>query len=655
MAWRRFLGPVLVVCALLLFVGTHVLTTFAPLRVRAATSAVQPSEGVAEVTTRSSAAAGALPAPYALIARIQNDGADAAAFVVRVDGLMVCERVIGGGRLMRVDCAAPGPWSSAREHRVEVVGPADDSWTLTYLELATHHGATRGYDLVVLPAGSSHYEGVTLIGHLLTALVLLALFAVPHASMSPPVRRLHLAARFVAGALLFTVLVSDYLSEYTVLLSLKAFWALVLVLQAPRVWFAAAWLCGAPQAGARRVAACLATGGVVLVVYALVIHERVRTDHEGNYSGLLHISRATFERHPQLAAHEGIGKSLRLMDHGGYDAQFSYYAVFDPFLWRYRERPATYGEFIDAPPYRYGRIGFSLLTRALAGSRWWLYPSVMTWTLLASLFVSGVVFAWLAGEYRASAAWGLLMLVVPGFWQSMHVGLPEPLAAGLLLCGYLAHLRGRFTTGAILFAMSLLVRETGAVLVVAMAAGLWLSGRHGPAIRGLALAIGPLVAWRVYVGVMLAPEWGTHAFGWNAQNLGMPFRGLVELWRTLPEGTYYPATPEIGRAALSLSALICFALVLAGTLAIRSRLPLAIAGAVYAIMAVSLTFNSIWAHVGNAQRGTYELFIVIALLTLQHARAPRPLRLALLGFWAAAALYTVVLSHDADFIRSVVL
>ena len=38
-----------------------------------------------------------------------------------------------------------------------------------------------------------------------------------------------------------------------------------------------------------------------------------------------------------------------------------YFATFDPLLRVYRNSPITYRRFMDAPPYRFGRIGFSLL------------------------------------------------------------------------------------------------------------------------------------------------------------------------------------------------------------------------------------------------------------------------------------------------------
>jgi hypothetical protein len=40
--------------------------------------------------------------------------------------------------------------------------------------------------------------------------------------------------------------------------------------------------------------------------------------------------------------------------------------------------------FIDNPPYRYGRIGFSALTRLVSAGRAERYPAVMVWLILAA-------------------------------------------------------------------------------------------------------------------------------------------------------------------------------------------------------------------------------------------------------------------------------
>src|SRR5438093_8600728 len=81
--------------------------------------------------------------------------------------------------------------------------------------------------------------------------------------------------------------------------------------------------------------------------------------YEGNYTGFFHMSRRIADRAPML--HEGsqLWRSILTADEG-YDGQFMYLMAFDPLLARYKDRPQTYGTFIDLPPYRYRRIGFSV-------------------------------------------------------------------------------------------------------------------------------------------------------------------------------------------------------------------------------------------------------------------------------------------------------
>ena len=63
-------------------------------------------------------------------------------------------------------------------------------------------------------------------------------------------------------------------------------------------------------------------------------------------------------------------------------------------------------------PYRFSRVGFSLLTKLFSGDRWALYPATMTWLILISLLACGFVFALIACDAGAHPAWGLLIAVV---------------------------------------------------------------------------------------------------------------------------------------------------------------------------------------------------------------------------------------------------
>jgi LPXTG-site transpeptidase (sortase) family protein len=96
-----------------------------------------------------------------------------------------------------------------------------------------------------------------------------------------------------------------------------------------------------------------------------------------------------------MAGREDIAQSVRFSPDGGYDGQFFYFMTFDPFLTAFRHEPQRYGEYIDFPPYRYGRIGFSLLTKVFSGDRPAWYPATMValvcfWVVAQMLWFGGI-------------------------------------------------------------------------------------------------------------------------------------------------------------------------------------------------------------------------------------------------------------------------
>jgi len=68
-------------------------------------------------------------------------------------------------------------------------------------------------------------------------------------------------------------------------------------------------------------------------------------------------------------------------------------------------------------------------------------------------------------------------------------------------------------------------------------------------------------------------------------------------------------------------------------------------------MAVSLKFDSIWVHVGNGQRGTYELFVMLALASVRLGALPQVFRNGLRAFWGLTAAYVLYGAFDAAFVR----
>jgi hypothetical protein len=77
-----------------------------------------------------------------------------------------------------------------------------------------------------------------------------------------------------------------------------------------------------------------------------------------------------------------------------------------------------------------------------------------------------------------------------------------------------------------------------------------------------------------------------------------------------------------------------------------------VAALLYSVMAVCLNYLMIWVHVGNAQRGTYEVFVALALSTLAFKQHPRAVRFAMSGFWCATGAYVMFGAFDAGSLRT---
>jgi hypothetical protein len=72
---------------------------------------------------------------------------------------------------------------------------------------------------------------------------------------------------------------------------------------------------------------------------------------------------------------------------------------------------------------------------------------------------------------------------------------------------------------------------------------------------------------------------------------------------------------------------------------------------VYGALAVSLNFRQIWIHVGNGQRGTFELFVALALLSMSVPAEHRWMRWCRSAFWTGAAVYVFWGAFDARLVR----
>jgi hypothetical protein len=640
--------------ALCVVLATRVAISFEPRRLKVVQTPVAPISGIVAVDVPSTLSSADLEPPLAIIARILNDGNTNQRFNIQIDGWLVCSATVPGRASRRVDCTLSNRWAGTDRHTV-IVASSISNWTLQYLEVGTHHGATRRYDLVILPALSHRYGRTEYIWISLAWIALTALLLVPDPlPRRGGIRVLYWISTVVVGLFFALVFLSRFVSPYLILLSPKGFLAYTSLLVAPHLWFvfrSVFWSESRP--GWSKVARAACALLFVLIAFGSVFASRLVDSYHGNYSGFLHISRETFDRNPLLRDRDDVRRSL-IFD-SGYDGQYFYYEVYDPFLRRFSDRPSEYRAFIDTPPYRFGRIGYSLVAKAFSADRWESYPSTMVWLVFLSIVASAVMLGIMAFDAGVTPGLGALVVLVPGFWQSLQSGLPEPIAAASLLGGYLCVSRRCWYRAGILFALSLLIRETGILFVLSVAGAAVVSERPRDIARFLLLSLGAVCLWRLYVGWMLFSDWGAEGFLFNPTPLGPPFSGIVKLWSTIARGQYYPAIPDFSRAGIWYPVLVAAAATFAAVAAVAAPSAASIAAVCYAAIAVSLDFDHVWVHVGNAQRGTFELFVMLALVSLGFRSFGRLARWTLIAFWSFTAAYVFFGAFDALYIREALL
>jgi hypothetical protein len=651
----RVLRAVLLAGACCLVLASRAYVDFAPTRIRVVRTPVAATGSIVQAAVEDERASDLRP-PFAVIARIRNGAAAPARFAVLVDDAEVCDVGVDGGDVRRVDCVVGSGWDDLVQHTATVRGPAGP-WALDYLELATHHGSSAGLlPFVIVPGESRSY------GRLSPGWIAAAWLALAAALLLPSVQpRLRVITRLYRGGValfalwLGLVLLAPVVSRFLVLLDAGWLVTWFAVLLAPRLWPVGrrglAALVRMDVAWSRAVT-CALIAVLAAGVYGLVMHWRLQEEFDGNYSGFLHLGRRFVEDNPIVREQPGILPSLVLEENYGYDGQFMYAAIYDPFVRRYADDPAAYNAFIDTPPYRYGRIGFPLLTKILSGDRWWLYPATMIWSIVGAVAVCGFALARMARTAGATPAWGLLVVLVPGTWRSLQNGLPEPVAMAVLLGGYACVLKQRWVAAGLLFAGSLLIRETGVIFVGCLGAFVYLAGQRREALRLLVLAGAPLALWRLYVGWVFWPEWGVEGFWYSPENFAAPFRGMTEMWMRLARGEYWPAFPTMRWAGAWFSLIVTGGFALALVLAVKRPGPVTVAAAAYGVLAITFNYEELWLHVGGMERLTQEFFVLLALASSSGwPNGPRALRVGLAAFWIAAGAYVFFGTYDAFIVR----
>jgi hypothetical protein len=613
--------------------------------------------------------------PIVLIARLRTLRPQATTIDIFLNDTPVDRVTLDSGQDRRIDLVVPGRRAIKAGDILSFKStPASNAptptWSLEYLEVANHHGSSRALlTFFIVPRDTDTYDAPGVIATTMVALAMLflllrswplALALRPALPLTPPpltLGRLAPAAQGIATtlvAMIFIVtLASAVVTPYKLLLTPKAFLLCAFVLTWPGVRRTYAdlreWLGGRVSRGRTMLDGTMAAAIVTLFYVSLM--QGPLAEYGGNYSGFLHIDQLFAEHVPFLANRPDLTSQLVLATGGGYDGQFVYTMAFDPFLLAFKHEPVRYRAVVDAPPYRYGRIGFSLLTKLLSADQPTRYPITMVWTIVASSALGALLLAAIARDHGYSASWGALYVLVPAFVQSLQVALPEPLAAAGLLAGYWLTTRRRSGLAAICFAASLLVRETGIVVVIALVLWQALRLRDRRTAAVLACSLLPWIAWRAYVGWRLFPDFGWEAVFFNPRNTGLPFSGLIALWIEVISGRYHHGAPGMAAAGLFFPLLLIAALAIGVYLLWTRRDGLALAIVAYGLLAVSLNYEAIWTHVGNGERGTYELFLLMMVAFISTPADVKRDRRILGLFLIGTLLYLSLASVDSGLVR----
>jgi hypothetical protein len=615
-------------------------------------------------------------APIVVIARLENPSPNDVTINISWNATNVASTSVGAGQTKRVDLTLPEGQTLRGEDRIRFRGP-DAPWRLQYLEVSNLHGMSRGLITGVFVPSTARANPA--FAWPMVLLITLALIGIVFAQGPPWSNKwLRYAHAVVIGliATLFTVsLLSAFVSPYQVLLSWDTFWILTLVAFSRGLWRA---LIGVRQVLAPRLLGSKAAFDAIIVAlittgfFTAVMAARLQ-QYNGNYSRFLQLDKTFVEKSPLLEGRDDVKKTLSFVQ-GGYDGQFMYMMAFDPFMSAFKDDPRRYFEVVDTPPYRYTRIGYSLLTKLFAWNEPLRFPQTMIWLILAAHFCAALALGAIIRHHGGHPAWALLYAIVPGFLQSLNAGLPESIAAAGLLTGIWLILTSRYAFAALVLGATLLVRETSVAFVVMMVLWLWLSKREWRGGFIVGLSIGALVAWRAFITWRLYPIYGMTTFLFTPGNIGMPFKGIIDLWAVIGRGEYFLDYPPLAVAGRLFPILLTSALIISLVLLWKRRDGLSAAAVVASIIAVSLDYPNVLLHIGNAERVSFDVFVLLlaifgtivydrrvpagADVATANARAAgtrslRGLRVMMLVFFAATAVYTVYYSFDAPMVRHV--
>jgi len=321
----------------------------------------------------------------------------------------------------------------------------------------------------------------------------------------------------------------------------------------------------------------------------------------------------------------------------GYDGQFFYLIAFDPLLRKYPDRPRKYYQFIDEPAYRLSRIGFPLLIHAFSLGAAERFPRTMMGLILVSHLIGIGFLVAIIVHFGASPLWGFFYLLIPGFHVSLHTALPESISAALLLGGLYFYIRKRPLAALPFFAASILVRETGGLLVLLIVIFEIFKHRNVRQAVTLAGSFLPFLAWKLYLTWILFPLYGLKTLVFSPGDFTLPGAGFIDLFQVIQRGDY-PRPLMLPGIFYPLALVLIFAF--AVYFLVKKRDVLTLGFFSFSLLSLILNYEKIWCHVDNGVRTTYEAFLLLIVAFVSHRQRGRTwLTLLFLGLCALLLLY----------------
>ena len=209
-----------------------------------------------------------------------------------------------------------------------------------------------------------------------------------------------------------------------------------------------------------------------------------------------------------------------------FDGQFFYRLGVAP--WSTDE--AVEGVTFDLPSLRNARWGYGALAFVASGGSADLVPWALVGLNVAAAAVLGAVGGGLARSSGRHAAWGMLLVLWPGFAYSISMDTSELVASTFAMGGLLALRHRRHLWAGLALTAALLTRDTAAVVPFGvLVAGLvsWWSHRDR-GLRQAAAGLAPLVAFGGWQVLQWSRFDALPLTSSGDNNLSAPFGGLVE-------------------------------------------------------------------------------------------------------------------------------